>query len=131
MKALLSAPFPSSLVVATALAVAVLAAAVALALRTPEPSVAAEGPASIAVEATLDSCDGATADTAASCEITVDFQRLTGAARYEVKFTAPKGVDLLTAPVVDGENTYTVPYVGSGTYRVRVTAFRIETPPIP
>ena len=100
-----------------ALALAALAAVCVLLVRSPESGIAQQ---SIGVDASLKSCsDGATP----SCEIAVSFRPIAGAAVYETTITAPNGAELITMPAAADAETYSVPYVGDGTYGVRVTAF--------
>jgi len=91
---------------------AALALICALALARPEAGVAAEVPAAMAVTASLDSCSKS--EAGATCQFSVSF----GAT-----ISSPGGAELLTAPAQPSGSTFTVPYVGDGTYGVRVVAY--------
>lgn len=102
---------------AAALLAVALAVLAALMLQSPEDGIAAEA---VPVEASLESCGNGKAPT---CEIAVFFEPPADAVAYEATVTAPDGSALLTAPAAPGSATLSVPYVGDGTYVVRVTAF--------
>ena len=105
----------------TAAIVAALAMVFALALRSPATGVAAEGPAGMAVTASLGSCSESV--EGATCQFSVSFGALNDARTYTATISSPAGAELLTAPAEPSGSTFTVPYSGDGTYGVRVTAY--------
>jgi hypothetical protein len=108
---------------AATLALAALAAGGALALRNPDPGLAALETETIAVRASLDSCTEPRRDGARSCHLAAAFDKVADAEYYEAAITAPDGSHLLTAPAEPSGSVFSVPYVGDGTYRVRITAY--------
>ena len=100
---------------------AALALICALALARPEAGVAAEVPAAMAVTASLDSCSKS--EAGATCQFSVSFGALDAARTYTATISSPGGAELLTAPAQPSGSTFTVPYVGDGTYGVRVVAY--------
>jgi len=99
---------------------------VALALALPLPAYALTqdepaGPASLSVSASLDSCG--VSGSQVLCKIDVSFETIAGATSYTASVTSPDGsvTDLGTVPA--GGTTAYVPYVGNGTYNVRVSAY--------
>ena len=108
----------------------------ALALAVPLPALAASegalsplssGPTALAVSTSLQSCG--LADSQIVCRISVSYNALPGATSYTASVTRADGSVVDYGAVASGGTTLTVPYAGSGSYSVRVTAY--GTPPEP
>ena len=98
----------------------------ALALSLPLPAYALTqgetgGPASLSVSVALDSCG--VSGSRVLCKLGVSFETIPGATSYTASVTSPDGsvTDLGSVPA-GGTSVY-VPYVGNGTYSVRVSAY--------
>lgn len=98
-----------------------------LAVAVPLPALAAsEGsltssPASLSVSTSLGSC-GLTGSEIA-CSLNVSYNSLPGATSYSATVTRADGSVVDYGEVGAGGTTLWVPYVGSGTYSVRITAY--------
>ncbi len=104
---------------------------VLLALAVPLPALALTGgddpaePTSIQVAASLDGCGTAGANLV--CEISASWSEVPGATRYTASVTSIDGSVVDLGEVGGGSGTFSVPYVGNGTYTVTVLAY--GTPP--
>jgi hypothetical protein len=106
-----------------------LATAAALAALPGSASAADAGqadPVAIPLTATLGSCSETSGHRA--CQIEVAFDAVSAADSYEAVIRGPDGAELVSAAAQPGTNSYSVPYRGDGTYRVRITAFGADTP---
>lgn len=109
--------------VLTLLALAVPLPAYALTNEVLAPS----GPSSITVSASLGDC-GVLEDGIA-CQINVSFSEVANAASYTAAVTRADGSVVDYGTVSPGGTSIWVPYVGAGTYSVKVTAYgEPETP---
>jgi hypothetical protein len=103
-----------------------------IALAVPFPALALEGggaeapsPQGLTVSASLESCG--LADSQIMCKINAGWNSLEGAETYSVSVTSADG-SVIDLGETSGQGTSVwVPYVGSGTYSVSVTAW--GTPP--
>ncbi len=103
------------------LLLALLAVAVPLpALAASEGSLTAS-PASLSVSTSLGSCGLAGSEIA--CALEVSYNSLPGATSYSATVTRADGSVIDYGEVGAGGTTLWVPYVGSGTYSVRITAY--------
>jgi len=108
-----------------------------LALATPLPAFALEqgalesapapGPAGIQVSASLDSCG--VLDDGVVCKIDVSFNSVPDADTYSATVTRADGSVIDYGSVGAGGASVWVPYVGSGNYSVRITAYAAPDPP--
>jgi hypothetical protein len=104
-----------------------------LAVAVPLPALAAsEGsltasPASLSVSTSLGSCGLAGSEIA--CALEVSYNSLPGATSYSATVTRADGSVIDYGEVGAGRTTLWVPYVGSGTYSVRITAYGEPEPP--
>lgn len=103
------------------LALAATTPALASADKAMEPTDAARGPAALEVSTALDSC-GTLADEVI-CKLDVSYNALPEAASYSAAVTRADGSVVDYGGVAPGGTSLWVPYVGSGTYSVRVTAY--------
>jgi hypothetical protein len=108
-------------VVLELLALAASTPALASADNATEPTDAARGPAALEVSTALDSC-GTLADEVI-CKLDVSYNALPEAASYSAAVTRADGSVVDYGGVAAGGTSLWVPYVGSGTYSVRVTAY--------
>ena len=81
----------------------------------------ATGPAAIEVSTTLDSCG--TLDNGIVCKLDVSFDPIENAASYSATITRADGSVIDYGTVGPGGTSLWVPYVGSGNYSVRITAY--------
>jgi hypothetical protein len=103
-----------------------------LALAIPLPALAlsgeqepaAQAPVALAVSTSLESCG--IADTQVVCKLGVSFNSVPGATSYTASVTRADGSVVDYGAVGSGTSLW-VPYVGAGSYSVRVSAF--GTPP--
>ena len=86
-----------------------------------EPTDAARGPAALEVSTALDSCG--TLEDEVLCKLDVSYNALPEAASYSAAVTRADGSVVDYGGVAPGGTSLWVPYVGSGTYSVRVTAY--------
>ncbi len=104
---------------------------VLLALAVPLPALALTGgdapaePTSIQVSASLGGCGTAGANVV--CEISASWSEVPGATGYTASVTSADGSVVDLGEVGGGSGTFSVPYVGNGTYTVTVLAY--GTPP--
>ena len=103
------------------LALAASTPALASADNAMEPTDAARGPAALEVSTALDSC-GTLADQVI-CKLDVSYNALPDAASYSAAVTRADGSVVDYGGVAPGGTSLWVPYVGSGNYSVRVTAY--------
>ena len=103
------------------LALAASTPALASADKAMEPTDAARGPAALEVSTALDSC-GTLADEVI-CKLDVSYNALPEAASYSAAVTRADGSVVDYGGVAPGGTSLWVPYVGSGNYSVRVTAY--------
>ena len=105
-----------------------------LALAIPLPALAFPGerdvaappaPATLAVSTALDSCG--VADSQVVCKLDVGFNAIPGATSYTASVTRADGSVVDYGSVGAGGGSLWVPYTGSGTYSVRISAY--GTPP--
>jgi hypothetical protein len=96
-------------------------AAVLVAAAVAAPTVSGGGPGSIAVSASLASCDRSGGGT--TCQIAVSFSSLPGAAHYTATVTRPDGTTQGFGSVGPGSATLPVGYTGNGHYVVTVSAW--------
>jgi len=108
-------------VVLELLALAASTPALASADNAMEPTDAARGPAALEVSTALDSC-GTLADQVI-CKLDVSYNALPEAASYSAAVTRADGSVVDYGGVAPGGTSLWVPYVGSGNYSVRVTAY--------
>ena len=100
-------------------------------LAVPFPALALEGggapsgPAGLTVSASLDSCG--LAGSQIICKIDAGWNTVPGADSYAVSVTSPNGSVVDMGETGGQSSSVWVPYVGSGTYSVSVTAY--GTPP--
>ena len=87
-----------------------------------EPTDAARGPAALEVSTALDSCG--TLEDEVLCKLDVSYNALPEAASYSAAVTRADGSVVDYGGVAPGGTSLWVPYVGSGTYSVRVTGVR-------
>ncbi len=107
----------------------------ALALAAPLPALAASeggltpvpGPVALSVSTSLGSCG--VLESEIVCELSVSYNTLEAASSYSATVTRPDGSVVDYGDVGAGGATIWVPYVGSGNYSVRITAY--GTPPEP
>jgi len=100
-----------------------------LALAVPLPAYAitnevlapTAGPSSISVSASLGSCG--VVDDGVACEINVSFSEVDNAASYTATVTRADGSVIDYGTVGGGGASIWVPYVGAGTYTVKITAY--------
>lgn len=111
----------------TLLALAAPLPALATSDKGMEPISADRGPAALEVSTSLDSCG--TLESKVICKLDVSYNALAEATSYSATVTRADGSVVDYGTVVPGGTSLWVPYVGSGTYSVRVTAF--GTPPRP
>ena len=102
------------------LALAASTPALASADKAMEPADAARGPAALEVSTALDSCG--TLEDEVICKLDVSYNALPEAASYSAAVTRADGSVIDYGGVAAGGTSLWVPYVGSGTYSVRVTA---------
>jgi hypothetical protein len=102
----------------------------ALALAVPLPALAASdeafspvtsGPTELAVSTSLDSCG--LVESEIVCRLSVSYNALLGASSYSASVTRADGSVVDYGTVAAEGTTLWVPYAGSGTYSVRVTAY--------
>ena len=102
-----------------------LAGLACLALLAPFPAIALDGGedalASIAVDASLQGCG--LMDSRIVCTIDASWSAVDGADRYTATVAAPDGSVTDAGEVGAGGTSIWVPYVGDGTYSVRVSAY--------
>ena len=103
------------------LALAASTPALASADKAMEPADAARGPAALEVSTALDSCG--TLEDEVICKLDVSYNALPEAASYSAAVTRADGSVVDYGGVAPGGTSLWVPYVGSGTYSVRVTAY--------
>lgn len=103
------------------LALAASTPALASADNAMEPTDAARGPAALEVSTALDSCG--TLSDEVICKLDVSYNALPEAASYSAAVTRADGSVVDYGGVAPGGTSLWVPYVGSGTYSVRVTAY--------
>jgi hypothetical protein len=114
-------------VLLTLLALAAPLPALATSDKGMEPISADRGPAALEVSTSLDSCG--TLESKVICKLDVSYNALAEATSYSATVTHADGSVVDYGNVATGGTSLWVPYVGSGTYSVRVTAF--GTPPRP
>jgi hypothetical protein len=114
-------------VLLTLLALAAPLPALATSDKGMEPIGADRGPAALEVSTSLDSCG--TLESKVICKIDVSYNALAEATSYSATVTRADGSVVDYGTVAAGGTSLWVPYVGSGTYSVRVTAF--GNPPRP
>jgi hypothetical protein len=91
------------------------------------PVTAAAGPAGINVSTSLGSCG--VLEGGVACELNVSFGAVEGADSYTAAVTRADGSVIDYGSVGAGGTSLWVPYVGAGTYSVRITAYGTpETP---
>jgi hypothetical protein len=91
------------------------------------PVDAAPGPATISVSTSLASCG--VLDAKVVCKLDVSFSTLANADSYSAAVTSADGSVVDYGSVPAGGTSFWVPYVGAGTYSVRITAYGApETP---
>ena len=109
-----------------------------LALAAPLPALAQSeqgltpvpGPAALSVSTSLDSCG--VADAQIICKLDVSYNALPAATSYTATVTRADGSVIDYGSVAAGGTSLWVPYVGSGTYSVRITAYgEVELPDDP
>ncbi|HEX5954858.1 MAG TPA: hypothetical protein VFY37_02895 [Solirubrobacterales bacterium] len=103
------------------LALAASTPALASADNAMEPTDAARGPAALEVSTALDSCG--TLSDEVICKLDVSYNTLPEAASYSAAVTRADGSVVDYGGVAPGGTSLWVPYVGSGNYSVRVTAY--------
>jgi hypothetical protein len=108
-------------VVLELLALAASTPALASADKAMEPADAARGPAALEVSTALDSCG--TLEDEVICKLDVSYNALPEAASYSAAVTRADGSVVDYGGVAPGGTSLWVPYVGSGTYSIRVTAY--------
>lgn len=86
-----------------------------------KPVSADPGPAALAVSTSLDSCG--LLDNGVVCKLDVSYNAIEGAASYSATVTRADGSVVDYGGVPAGGTSLWVPYVGSGGYSVRVTAY--------
>lgn len=111
----------------TLLALAAPLPALATSDKGMEPISADRGPAALEVSTSLDSCG--TLESKVICKLDVSYNALAEANSYSATVTSADGSVVDYGTVAAGGTSLWVPYVGSGTYSVRVTAY--GTPPRP
>lgn len=111
----------------TLLALAASTPALATSDNGTEPTSADRGPAALEVSTSLDSCG--TLESKIICKLDVSYNALAEATSYSATVTHADGSVVDYGNVATGGTSLWVPYVGSGTYSVRVTAF--GNPPRP
>ena len=94
-------------------------AALALGTATLASADSASRPAAISVNVSLESCDPAGTE----CSLDVSFGALPEADTYGALIKGPDGSILERAAADPAGSFYTVPYVGDGTYTVRITGY--------
>jgi hypothetical protein len=114
-------------VLLTLLALAAPLPALATSDKGMEPISADRGPAALEVSTSLDSCG--TLESKVICKLDVSYNALAEATSYSATVTRADGSVVDYGTVAAGGTSLWVPYVGSGTYSVRVTAF--GNPPRP
>ena len=92
-----------------------------------KPMSADPGPAALSVSASLDSC-GVLTDNVV-CKLDVSFNPLPDADSYSATVTAADGSVTDLGDVGPGGASLWVPYVGAGTYSVKITAYGEPTKP--
>ena len=92
-----------------------------------KPMSADPGPAVLSVSASLDSCGVLTDDVV--CKLDVSFNPLPDADSYSATVTAADGSVTDLGDVGPGGASLWVPYVGAGTYSVKITAYGEPTKP--
>ncbi|MGH2987544.1 MAG: hypothetical protein ACRDLO_12770 [Solirubrobacterales bacterium] len=105
----------------TLLALAAPLPALATSDKGMEPISADRGPAALEVSTSLDSCG--TLESKVVCKLDVSYNALAEATSYSATVTRADGSVVDYGGVAAGGTSLWVPYVGSGTYSVRVTAF--------
>lgn len=105
----------------TLLALAAPLPALATSDKGMEPISADRGPAALEVSTSLDSCG--TLESKVICKLDVSYNALAEATSYSATVTRADGSVVDYGTVAAGGTSLWVPYVGSGTYSVRVTAF--------
>jgi len=88
-------------------------------------SLAPPGPAALSVSTTVESCGLAGSDVV--CRLNVSYDSVSGASTYTATVTRADGSVVDYGSVGAGGTSLYVPYVGPGTYSVRITAY--GTPP--
>ena len=86
-----------------------------------EPVTASPGPAAISVSTSLDSCG--VLEDGVVCKIDVSFNSVPNADSYSATVTRADGSVIDYGGVGAGGTSLWVPYVGSGNYSVRITAY--------
>jgi hypothetical protein len=84
-------------------------------------SVRLPGPAALGVSTTLGGCGVAGSDIV--CELNVSYESVNGASAYTATVTRADGSVVDYGSVGAGGTSLYVPYVGPGTYSVRITAY--------
>ena len=92
-----------------------------------KPMSADPGPAALSVSASLDSCGVLTNNVV--CKLDVSFNPLPDADSYSATVTAADGSVTDLGDVGPGGASLWVPYVGAGTYSVKITAYGELTKP--
>jgi hypothetical protein len=108
-------------VLLTLLALAASTPALATSDNGTEPTSADRGPAALEVSTSLDSCG--TLESKTICKLDVSYNALPEATSYGASVTHADGSVVDYGTVAAGGTSLWVPYVGPGTYSVRVTAF--------
>jgi hypothetical protein len=108
-------------VLLTLLALAASTPALATSDNGTEPTSADRGPAALEVSTSLDSCG--TLESKTICKLDVSYNTLPEATTYSASVTHADGSVVDYGTVAAGGTSLWVPYVGPGTYSVRVTAF--------
>ncbi len=101
---------------------ALLAVAVPLpALAASEGSLTSSSPVALSVSTSLGSCGLSGAEII--CQLNVSYNTVPGATSYSATVTRADGSVIDYGAVGAGGTTLSVPYVGSGSYSVRITAY--------
>lgn len=95
--------------------------AFAISEEASKPVSADPGPAALVVSTALDSCG--LLDNGVVCKLDVSYNEVDGAASYSAMVTRADGSVVDYGGVPAGGTSLWVPYVGSGNYSVRVTAY--------
>ncbi len=105
----------------TLLALAAPLPAMALNSDGSEPPAAVSAPAALSVSTALDNCG--LVETQVVCKLNVSFEEIEGADSYSATVTRADGSVVDYGTVGDGGAALWVPYVGAGSYSVRISAF--------
>jgi hypothetical protein len=108
-------------VLLTLLALAVPMQAFALNSDGSEPVAAHPAPAALTVSTSVDSCGIATGQVV--CKLDVSYKPISGADTYTATVTRADGSVIDYGSVAAGDTSLWVPYVGAGSYSVRITAY--------